>query len=93
MEHINKDLAKRLHQRSLSTTATAAYVCHVANQHANGRYRAVSYRAGLLTIAAPTSGTAQNLRFDQGALLSQLATATKQPELRLRIVVRPVLED
>ena len=88
MEHIRTDLAKRLNQRSLAITATAAYICHVANQQANGRYTAVSFRNGTLTLAAPTAGAAQNLRLSQSALTTTLQQVTNQPNLRLRLIVR-----
>ena len=88
MDHLKTDLIKRLNQRSLATTATAAYVCHIANQQAKGRFRAVSFRNGVLTLAAPTAGAAQNLRLSQSALTTTLQEVTAQPTLRLRFIVQ-----
>lgn len=91
MEHIKADLVKRLNQRSLGALATAAHICHVANQWAAGRFVAVSFHNGVLTLAAPSSGAAHNLRLGVSALTEELSTATKQ-QLRLRIIVRAVQE-
>jgi len=87
MDSIKHDLTKRLNARSLATTATAAYICHVANERSQGRYVAVSYRNGILTLAAPTAGAAQNLKFQQKELSAELSAAIRQP-LKLRIIVR-----
>jgi len=88
MDHISGSLNKRLTQRSLSTTANAAYVCHKANELSQGRYQALSFREGVLMLAAPSSGAAQNLRFVTSELLESLNSALTAPTIqKIRIVV------
>ncbi len=86
MDHIHDSLQKRLNQRSLASTATAAYICHVANRHAAGRYVATAYRQGVLTLAVSSAGAAHNLRLNSPAIQDELTAAVHQP-LRLRIIV------
>ena len=72
LDHINESLGKRLNQRSLAVTATAAFVCHVASEVSNGRFKVVSFKNGTLTLAASSSAAAQDLKFQQAELLEQI---------------------
>ena len=88
MDHIRDSLSKRLNQRSLSVTARAAYVCYVANELAAGRYVAQSFRAGILTIAAPSSAAAQDLKFARTTLQQTLNDRMKHPSIQeIRVIV------
>lgn len=88
MDHINDSLNKRLNQRSLSRTAQAAYVCYVVNELGKGRYVAQSFRTGTLTLTAPSSGLAQDLKFETASLMEQVNANLQTPLVTsVRIVV------
>ena len=87
MDHINASLKIRLNQKSLATTATAAYVCHAANELSSGRYQAVSFKDGMLTLAAPSSAAAQDLKYQTEELLTQInnkLNASQIKSIRIR---------
>ena len=88
MDHIRDSLSKRLKQRTLATTATAAYVCHVANSQAAGRFIATSFRHGILTLTAPSPAAAQDLQFERVAIRDRInAQLTAGTIERITIVV------
>ncbi len=88
MDHISDSLNHRLNQRSLSITAQAAYVCHVANSLAKGRYLAQSFRSGTLTLAVPSPAAAQDLKFQKANLLIEINASLSAPAVTsIRIVV------
>ena len=87
LDHINESLGKRLNQRSLAVTATAAFVCHMANEVSNGRFKVVSFKNGTLTLAASSSAAAQDLKFQQAELLDQINQKLKTSLVKsLRII-------
>ena len=75
-ERFDQILSRRLNQTGLRRIASAAYVCVVANELAKGRYEALKFQDGVLTVRATNAIVAQELRME----LAQLST-----ELRLRL--------
>jgi hypothetical protein len=91
-ESIGKGLYRQLQRKGLSQAAEAAYVCAMANQLAAGRFEAVRWQAGRLTIVAPNSLVAHELGFAKLDLIKDLKAKlhwTESTPLSISIRVRP----
>ena len=91
-ESIGRGLFRQLQRKGLSGAAEAAYICAMANQLANGRFEAVRWQAGRLTILAPNSLLAHELGFAKLDLIKDLKVKLRWAEsapLSIIIRVRP----
>lgn len=91
-EPIKASLARQLRRQGLSAVAEAAYVCEAANQLAEGRFEAIRWQAGRLTVVTKNSVIAHELSFVREELIRTLREKLgwrKDQPLSMIIQVRP----
>lgn len=72
MDPLDNLLTNRINKLGLSKELQAAYVLSKANTLADGRFQAVRYSRGILTLRCTTSIAAQELKFQEKNLLDQI---------------------
>lgn len=90
-QHIKHGLEQSLVRQGLGRVAGAAWLCQQANQMAKGRFRAVTFRDGTLTVRVPDSLLAYELRGRRDEVIRELREilGERAPSLkRLRVVIR-----
>jgi len=95
-EPIRQTVARQLARRGLGPVAEAAFVCAAANELAEGRFEAIRWRGGRLSIVAANSLVAHELTFLKADLIRALRQKigahlgwNEQTPVRLLIRVRP----
>lgn len=89
-ESIGEILARRLRQSGLEGPVRAAQICALANTESQGRYQAIRFRDGTLTLRAANSIVAHELRLAAGELAAKLKNRLGWPseyKLRVRVIV------
>lgn len=88
MEPIGNLLPKRLNKLNLQKPAQAAQVVSLANELSKGRFQAVSFTRGLLTVSCPNSIVAQEIQMSSHKLIAEINSRLSKPlvnRLRFRI--------
>lgn len=75
MEKIDKSLRKIIKQRGLDKSLEAARICYVANQIANNRFEAVSFKDGILKIKTKNHLAASEIQLNQKNIISEINDA------------------
>lgn len=95
-ESIGDGVARQLRRRGLGAAAEAAFVCAAANELAGGRFEAIRWRDGRLTIVARTSLVAHELVFEEADFIEALRAKigvslgwSTQTDIQMTIRVRP----
>lgn len=79
---INQLLPKQLHQKNLHNLAQAAYVCHLADQLAKGRYNAISFKNGVLTLGVKNNFEAIALQSEQMLIILEINKKLGQDSIK-----------
>lgn len=91
-EHVKTSLSRHLARQGLGKIAAAAWLCNEADKVAKGRFRAIKFRNGTLTVAVPDSLQAYELREHRQEVIEELRRALGDQAKflkRFRIVIRP----
>ncbi|MDO8513630.1 MAG: DUF721 domain-containing protein [bacterium] len=72
MDSLGDLLPPRINQLGLSSQLKAAYIVSQANLLAKGRFEAIHFTGGVLTVNCPSSMAAQQLRFSSQAILETI---------------------
>lgn len=89
-ESIGDILARRLRQSGLAEPVRAAQICAIADAVSDGRWQAVCFRDGTLTIRASNAIAAHELRLVREQLVTELKKRfgwSENQTLRIRVVV------
>lgn len=86
---IEQDLRKRLRHYGLEKAYDASVVCVAAEKVAEGRFRAISFRRGVLKLAVDSAAAATRLRFEQKSLLEQIEKVSNARITRLIFTIEP----
>lgn len=72
IEKINKMLSNNPRYKRLQRPLQAAEICNIAAQISEGRFRPISFKNGLLTLAVESSGAAANLQSESGQIIDKI---------------------
>ncbi|MFA6082472.1 MAG: hypothetical protein WC773_03625 [Patescibacteria group bacterium] len=87
MDDIKELLLKRMNQHHLGSEAIASQVCYSINQIAEGRFEAIRYKNGVLTVTVPSSSAASDLQGGMSALKIRLSQRVS-PNRIIRIIIK-----
>lgn len=79
MEGIDKLIKSNSKFKKLVGPLKAAQICDTARDQADGRFTVISFRDGLLTLGAPNSAAANNLKFELENIKEQINQKIDQP--------------
>lgn len=85
---IDKIVKKQLNKVNLENIAQAAYVCYRANEIAQGRFQALSFRQGVLEIALKNNLEMLEIQAEQPKIIQTINQALKKDlvkKLRYRV--------
>lgn len=69
IDHLVK---KQLNKVNLGRTAQSAYICRVAEDVLEGKYKIISYLQGVLTIAVKNNYQAMQIQAEKTAILKKI---------------------
>lgn len=72
MDSLDNVLNKRLNKLGLNKELQAAYILSQANSLADGRFEAVRFSHGVLTVNCPNSIAAAELQFETQSLIAKI---------------------
>lgn len=82
MDSLDSLLSKRLNKLGLSKELQAAYIVSQANIIANGRFTAIRFARGILTISCPNSITANEIRYDSEKIINEINEKIKPTTIK-----------
>ena len=71
-EQINEALKKQVNKKGLSQAAQSSYVCYVANQISDNRYKAISFKNGVLEIQVKNNYEAMIIQAQQKETINKI---------------------
>ncbi len=89
-ESMGEIVRRRLGSKGLHQVAYAAQICFIANELAAGRYEAVRYREGVLTLRASNAVVLDELTLDAHQLTQTIKHRlgwSVEKSLRIRLVL------
>jgi len=72
IEKINRILGRQSRLKRLEKPLEAAYICKIADSLADDRYRAVSFKNGLLTVGVSSNLAAANLQVESSKIIERI---------------------
>ncbi|EKD56012.1 MAG: hypothetical protein ACD_58C00317G0004 [uncultured bacterium] len=78
---IDKVLKKQLNKVSLGEVAQAAYVCHIANSVASGRFKALSFRDGTLEVGVINNIEAMKIQANKMQIIEEINNKLKSKKV------------
>lgn len=72
MENIKKIINRQSKLRRYQKPLEAAYICKIADSVAHDRYRTISFKNGLLTVAVNSSAAAASLQAERASIIGDI---------------------
>ncbi len=82
LDSIDNLLSKRMNKLGLNNEFQAAYVLSQANALADGRFEAVRFLHGNLTLSCPSSIAAQEIKFIEKDLINKINEKIKPQQIK-----------